>query len=344
MFLTASISVTVSFTPRLSIPAEAQGNFDIDLSATSINYPLGIVEAGDVVVNATIMNVGNHSSGPFQANLTVFRTGLLVNMLSEDFESGTVPPVGWAMLGANWMTTTSEHQSGSRCLFANQGTLPFPCILESPAVDLPISIGLTPPGYLPPWGTQCSSILSFWAHYTDTGAGQSRLDVKVMKDSTEMVVFRGDTTGSGSGSLNTSWNHYSIDLKPFSGFTVNLRFCEYQYTMNSGDAIYLDNVSLTSMTGTEVFFTDSAAISNLDSNDTVFVEFSPWTATYGDEYTIWVNTYLQGDQEPLNDYATGNLEVLDPTIPEFGTMVILPIALILPLAFKMARRRSKMRY
>jgi len=333
-----------SMTASNDLAADVQGTYDHDVSVVTFAPGSGSIEPGQVVVNATVENTGNLTSGPFQVNLTIFQTDLPVTVFSDGFETGSVPPTGWVDFSTGsqiWVTTNNGPQSGVRCLVARQ-ELYGSALLGSPAITLPYAEAPTLPGDFPPYVTQCSSVLKFWARYEPVGA-LSVLEVTLSTNGRSwgdltlwptVTLFRMNT--SATGILSTTWTEYTTDLKPFSGQTVYLGFWHHQPL--TGDNIYLDNVSITSTSGNSIVFSESSPVADLNAGLSTTIEFSPWNAALGN-YTIFVNTYLVGDQDSMNNELSWEIVVGYVPIPEFGVAAVPMVTIAVLFLFCVARSR-----
>lgn len=307
------------------IATKIQATYDNDVSVDSINSPSGIIQPGDVTVNATVTNGGNLSSGAFQVNLTIIQTGLPELAFNDSFETGSVPPPGWGDYSTGsqiWLTTNQGPHSGVRCLRA-MAELYGRALLGSPAIN--VSFG---------------SELEFWMKYVSSGAlSELYVTVSTVGHAWANLVTAPNATllvmnTSTNGSLQLSWTQYSCDLSAFANQTIYIGFIHNQPLY--GDDLYIDDVTVVNQTGSIPVFSDTVPVSNLDAGNSMFVEFSTWTASEGN-FRIEVNVYLAGDQDPANDLITANITVEQVIISEFSAVLVPVVAMA---AILLVSRRS----
>jgi hypothetical protein len=327
VIITTSLALTVR-NPDDHIATRIQAPFDKDVSVSSINSPSGTIDPGNVVVNATIMNTGNLASGVFQVNLTVTQTGLPVPGFNDSFETGSVPPPGYGDYSTGsqiWLTTISSPHYGIRSLVARQ-ELYGNALLGSPPINV-----------------SSDAVLKFWAKYSGSG-GLSNLIISASTSghtwanlvTSPDVVLRSLNT-SPTGEIKNVWTQYSCDLSGFAAQPIYIGFLHNQPLL--GHDMCLDDVTVENLTGSNVVFSDTVPVFNLDAGSSMFVEFSPWTAAAG-KYSVEVNVYLVGDQDPTNDLVKANVAVEPVVIPEFPSAVVSAVAMAMILLVGRRRHRG----
>lgn len=194
----------------------------------------------------------------------------------------------------------------------------------------------------PPINVSSNAVLKFWAKYTNP-AGLSNLIVTLSTKGhtwADLVTSPNATLASlnTSSTITSVWTQYYCDISGYASQPIYIGFLHSQPLF--GSDMCLDDVTVENLTGSAVVFNDIVPVSNLDAGNSKFVEFSPWSASEGN-YSIVVNVYLVGDQDPTNDLVTANITVEQVMIPEFSSVLVPVVATVAILLVGRRRQRAK---
>ena len=131
----------------------------------------------------------------------------------------------WNAIGAGTAAVDPFDNDGGELQFANAGTTPQSCYLQSPRVDLKAN---------------SRSALSFYMyHGAEADEGDAYVTLYASVDDADTVNLGTFQYNNG----NTGWQRHTIDLQQFAG-NGNITFQVYAYTADGSAAIYLDRFEI----------------------------------------------------------------------------------------------------
>jgi hypothetical protein len=330
--------------PLMSIPVGLEVVYDKDITAVSVNSPVGVNPIwGTYIVNATVANVGTDDQTGILVNCSIRELG---DIITEDFESddggythsdgpssGYVDDWEWGQPTSGPMTAHSGSNLWATNLDGDHSNY-ADGVLDSVEVDLSLFSPLPQ--------------LTFW-HWCDVTTYDCG-NVKISTDggSSWNIIYPdggypGTATSGNQGIANepaftsstSGWEEVVFNLSAYEGETVQFRWHFGSTSGTTHPGWYIDDVSISSglaqRSPGDIVYTSQTMV-DLQSNTQKFIEFSPsWHPMVGGAYAFEIETYLLGDQDTSNDgiiagayFAAPNQETYICEVVSGWNMISLP--------------------
>lgn len=223
--------------------------------AYSFTTPLTITVSGNYTLSVAVANAGDQNGSNDTQDLSFYAAIEATQLdFSEDFETNGFPPPAWTLENPDNDTTwversgvTGNEGNATVCPYFNNYSYNASGELDSFVTEI---FDLT---------SATSSLLTFdlaKAQYSTTYSDAMRVEVSIDCGATYSVVYdksgldlstvSGYVTSIWSPASANDWRNEEIDLSPFLGENVMLKFvniCDY------GNSTFVDNINLTSVLG-----------------------------------------------------------------------------------------------
>ncbi len=253
---TALTSVTINYT--IDNGSVNTYSWTGNLSSTSsvqVTLPSVTVTAGTHSLNVYTSNPNNttDNNSANDASSSSFTTASAMPLpFSESFEGTTFPPAGWTLIdpdvnaasNATWTRTTTAASNGSASAFLD--------IYNASSINGQHDALISPPIDLTQAASASLSFDEAYIYYTTPYQFSDTLKVWISTDCgltyQSLLVKYGDSLATAPATTSafvptaSQWKNYTLDLTPYVGNNVLIKFeCVNDWENN----LYLDNINVT---------------------------------------------------------------------------------------------------
>lgn len=264
------------------------------------------------------------------------------SLITEDFTGGC-PPSGWTVVGDgqdNWQSSDSDNAGGVapeamfnwNPNFVGNSKMASPALNTTGMTDVvlgfrqmvsdysggySISVETSSDGtnWTPVWteeitGSIDAEVVDILISNDDVGSDQFMFAFVFEGDSYDINQWYIDDV-SLSEAYGNDAGMASLYFQPLAGENDMVEF--QSVVKNYGTETISFDVTIEIKEGSNVIYTHTGTVTNLEALQTQEVVFDGWAAQIG-TYDVEVSTMLAGDEQPGNDMMSGSIQVITNTV------------------------------